>query len=162
MKLAAVLAMPLLLLAGCDSIGAISGTVVGVASGAGTTNPVVGYAVGVGTQAAVDSLVKYISRKRQQYEQDRIADIVGKLEPGQTAAWKVDHDVPLGNEHGDVTVVGLIDNRLARCKRVVFTVIDGDAPDSPRATFVTMACAEGQMWKWAMADPATERWGTLQ
>jgi len=152
----------LLLLAGCSSIGAVSGAVVGVATGAGTTNPVIGYAAGVGTQAAVDSLVKYVSRKRQQNEQDQIAATVGNLAPGQTAPWKIEHDIPIGNEHGAVTVVAMLDNRLARCKEVVFTVIDGDKPDAPRGTFVTTACAQGQTWKWAQAEPATERWGTLQ
>jgi hypothetical protein len=160
-KPALLLALPLLM-AGCSSIGALSGAVVGVATGAGTTNPVVGYAAGIGTQAAVDSLVKYVSRKRQQNEQDQIAVTVGRLAPGETAPWKIEHDVPIGNEHGDVTVVGLLDNRLARCKEVVFTVIDGDKPDSPHGTFVTTACAQGQTWKWAQAEPATERWGSLQ
>ena len=149
------------LLAGCDSIGAISGAAVGVATGGATTNPLVGYAAGVGTQAAVDELVKYISRKRQQGEQDQIALAVGRLAPGQTAQWKIDHDIPIGNEHGDVTVVGVIDNALATCKEVVFTVIDGDTADAPRGTFVTTACAQGKIWKWAQAEPATERWGFL-
>ncbi len=149
-------------LGGCNSIGAVSGAVVGVATGAGTTNPVVGYAAGIGTQAAVDSLVKYVTRKLQQNEQDQIAATVGTLGPGQTAPWKIEHDVPIGNEHGDVTVVDSINNKLARCKEVVFTVIDGDKPDAPRGTFVTTACSQDGTWKWAQAEPAIERWGTLQ
>jgi hypothetical protein len=159
------LALPVLLplaLAACNSIGAVSGAVVGVATGAGTTNPVVGYAAGIGTQAAVDTLVKYVTRKRQQNEQDAIAATVGQLAPGQTAPWKIEHDVPIGNEHGDVTVVDSLDNALAQCKEVVFTVIDGDKPDSPHGTFVTTACSQAGTWKWAQAEPATERWGTLQ
>jgi hypothetical protein len=156
-----LLAAPLVL-AGCSSIGALSGAAVGVATGAGTANPVVGYASGIATQAAVDSLVKYVSRARQQAEQDAIAATVGQLAPGQTAPWKIEHDIPIGNEHGDVTVVGLIDNALARCKDVVFTVIDGDNPDSPRGIFTTTACEQGQTWKWAQAEPATPRWGSLQ
>jgi hypothetical protein len=158
---AGVLVLPFLLGA-CSSIGAASGAVVGVATGAGTTNPVVGYAAGIATQAAVDSLVKYVSRKRQQNEQDVIAATVGQLAIGQTAPWKIAHDIPIGDEHGDVTVVGRIDNALTRCKEVLFTVIDGDEPDSPRGIFVTTACAQGETWKWAQAEPATDRWGTLQ
>ncbi len=118
--------LPVVLMTGCSSIGAFSGAAVGVATGAGTTNPLIGYAAGVGTQAAVDTLVKYISRKRQQGEQDAIAAAVGGLAPGQTAPWKIDHDIPIGNEHGDVMVADTIDNALTRCKQVVFTVIDGD------------------------------------
>jgi hypothetical protein len=158
-----MLPLPLLLMLGaCSSIGPVSGAVVGVATGAGTANPVVGYAAGIGTQAAVDTLVKYVSRKRQQHEQDEIAATVGKLAPGQTVPWKIEHDIPIGNEHGEVTVADSIDNALARCKEVVFTVIDGDKPDSPRGIFVTTACAQGETWKWAEAEPATQRWGTLQ
>ncbi|HVZ07002.1 hypothetical protein [Rhodopila sp.] len=155
--------LPVLLpLGACNSIGAISGAVVGTATGAGTTNPVVGYAAGIGTQAAVDSLVKYVTRTRQRNEQDQIAQTVGRLQPGQTAPWKIEHTIPFGNEHGDVTVLGMIDNTLAPCKEVAFTVVDGDKPDAPRGTFVTTACAQGDTWKWAQAEPATDRWGTLQ
>ena len=96
---------------------------------------------------------------------ENVANADGYWSPfynGQTAPWKIEHDIPIGNEHGDVTVVSMLDNRLARCKEVVFTVIDGDKPDAPRGTFVTTACAQGQTWKWAQAEPATERWGTLQ
>jgi hypothetical protein len=78
------------------------------------------------------------------------------------APWKIEHDIPIGNEHGDVMVADMIDNALTRCKKVVFTVIDGDKPDSPRGRFVTTVCHDGQVWKWAEAEPATERWGSLQ
>ena len=150
-----------LLLAGCKSIGAISGAVVGIATGTGTTNPLVGYVAAVSTQAAVDELVNYIARKRQQGEQDAIAAVVGQLAVGETAAWKIEHDIPIGDEHGDVTVAALIDNALAPCKQVIFTVIDGEAADAPRGVFVTSACAQGDKWKWAQAEPAVLRWGFL-
>lgn len=151
----------LLLLSGCKSIGAISGAAVGIASGAGTTNPLVGYVVAVSTQAAVDALVNYIARKRQQGEQDEIAALVGRLAVGETAAWKIDHDIPIGNEHGEVTVVGLIDNALAPCREVMFTVIDGNTEDAARGIFVTSACSQDGVWKWAQAEPSVERWGFL-
>jgi hypothetical protein len=147
------------LLGGCSSIGSISGAAVGVATGAGTTNPLVGYAAGVATKAAVDELVRYISRKSQQGEQDEIAETVGKLQPGKTAAWEIRHFIPIGNEHGDVTVTRVMDNRLATCKEVAFRVFDGAAP---AGTYVTSACQQGSTWKWAAAEPATERWGYLQ
>ena len=161
MNILACLALSVLLL-GCNSIGTFSGAAVGLATGAGTTNPLVGYAAGIATKAAIDTLVKYVSRKRQQGEQDEIAMQVGRLSPGETAPWRINHDIPIGNEHGDVTVIDVVDSALAQCKEVVFTVIDGDAPDSARGAFVTTACAQGAMWKWAQAEPATERWGFLQ
>jgi hypothetical protein len=160
------LALPLLtlpvLLAACNSIGAISGAVVGVAAGGATTNPLVGYAVGVGTQATVDEAVKYVMRKRQQAEQDEIAAVIAPLPVGQTAAWKINHDLPFGNEHGNVTVLRNIDNALTTCKEVVFTVIDGDTADAPRSRFVSSACRQQDGWKWAAAEPAVTRWGFLQ
>ena len=151
----------LLLLSGCKSIGAISGAAVGIATGTGTTNPLLGYAAAVSTQAAVDALVNYIARKRQQGEQDEIAALVGRLAVGETAPWKIDHDIPIGNEHGDVTVVGTIDNALAPCREVMFTVVDGDTEDAARGVYVTTACAQGGQWKWAQAEPSTMRWGFL-
>ena len=150
-----------LMLAGCKSIGAISGAAVGIATGTGTTNPVVGYAAAVGTQAAVDALVNYIARKRQQGEQDEIAAVVGHLAVGETAPWRIDHDIPIGDEHGNVTVVADIENALTQCKQVAFTVIADDEPDAPRGTYVTSACAQGARWKWAQAEPSALRWGFL-
>jgi hypothetical protein len=142
------------MLAGCKSIGAISGAAVGVASGAGTTNPLVGYVAAVSTRAAVDGLVNYIARKRQQGEQDEIAATVGRLGVGETALWRIEHDIPIGNEQGEVTVVAAIDNVLAECRDVVFTV-------EPRGTYVTTACSQNGVWKWAQAEPAAARWGFL-
>jgi hypothetical protein len=159
---AALLPIAALALISCRSIGSIVGAGAGIATGSGTSNPVVGYAVAVGTKAAVDALVQYIARERQQGEQDEIAAAVGALGLGETAPWHIEHTIPVGNEHGDVTVVRLIDTKLAACKEVVFSVIDGDKPDSPRARYATTACRQDAQWKWAQAEPATERWGYLQ
>lgn len=150
----------LLMLAGCKSIGAVSGAAVGIATGAGTTNPIVGFAAAVSTQAAVDALVNYIARKRQQGEQDAIAALVGRMAVGETASWAINHDIPIGNEHGEVTVVSTIENALAPCREVLFTVMQ-DEEDSARGVYVTTACAQGAQWKWAHAEPATMRWGFL-
>jgi uncharacterized protein YdbL (DUF1318 family) len=144
----------ILLLAGCKSIGAISGAAVGIATGTGTTNPLVGYVAAVSTQAAVDELVNYIARKRQQGEQDEIAATVGRLGIGETAPWRIEHDIPIGNEQGEVTVVAAIDNALAECRTVAFTV-------EPKGTYVTTACSQNGVWKWAQAEPAALRWGFL-
>ncbi|WP_419826052.1 hypothetical protein [Sphingomonas sp.] len=150
-----------LLLAGCTNAGSIAGAVTGAASGSGTANPALGYAVGIGTKAAVDSLSRTIARKRQQAEQDRIADAVGTLAVGQGTPWEIRHKIPLGNQHGFVTVVRDIPNVLAPCKEVVFTVLVGKA-DTRRGYYLTTACQRGDHWKWAQAEPATRRWGFLQ
>ncbi|MHB8285765.1 MAG: hypothetical protein ACYDD1_13950 [Caulobacteraceae bacterium] len=150
------------LLAGCSSVGSLTGAVTGAAAGGGSVNPGVGYAVGIGTKAATDALVQYISRKRQQAEQDHIAAVVGALQVGQSAPWAIKQKIPLlDDEHGSLTIVRDIDNALAACKEVVFTV-DGKTPDSSRGHYVTTACLDGGTWKWALAEPSTARWGYLQ
>ena len=77
-----------LLLGGCSSVGTAVGAVAGLASGASTANPVVGTAVGLGTKAAVDELVIYVGRVRQNAEQDAIAEAAGRLPVGGTARWE--------------------------------------------------------------------------
>ena len=160
MRWAAGLLLPccMLGLAGCGAIGSLAGAVAGGATGAGTANPVVGTAVALGTKAAVDALVDYIDRKRSQGEQDAIVAEVGALPVGGTAAWQIRHTIPFGNASGELQVTRLIETPLAQCKEVVFTVVDGDE----RSHFATTACQQATRWKWAQAEPATERWGFLQ
>jgi hypothetical protein len=161
LKASAVIALPVLL-AGCTTIGSVAGAVTGAVSGSASANPAVGYAVGIGTKAAVDAVAQYIARSRQRAEQDQIAAVVGALPVGERAAWQIRHKIPLGNQHGYVTVVRDIPNALARCKEVVFTVVAGKKVDSPRGYYATTACEQGTRWKWAQAEPATPRWGFLQ
>jgi hypothetical protein len=154
-------ALPLFL-SGCTELGSIAGAATGAASGTGSANPALGYAVGIGTKAAVDALVHYIARARRRAEQDQIVAAVGTLPVGESTPWRIRHAIPVGDAHGDVTVVRDIPNALSPCKEVVFTVIAGDRPDSPRGYYATTACRHGAQWKWALAEPATPRWGVLQ
>jgi hypothetical protein len=149
-----------LLTAGCSSVSTISALAVGGAAGGATASPAVGYAVGIGTKVAVDYAVKYARRVRQRAEQNAIADAAGDLEPGAAAAWHIDHTVPIDNEHGTVRVIRLIDNSLAACKELVFSV-DADPP-APPAWFSTSICRRPQRWKWAAVEPAVQRWGYMQ
>ena len=150
-------------LGGCTSIGAFAGVVTGAASGGGSANPGVGYAVGITTQAATDALVQYISRKRQQAEQDEIAATVGALKVGESAPWRIRHKIPLfDDEEGELTVVRDIPNALAPCREVVFSIAAGPKALGPKGRYVTTACRSGQVWKWALAEPSTVRWGFLQ
>ena len=159
MKLHAWLTLlPLGALSGCGSIGSGAGAIAGIATGAGTANPVVGTAVALGTKAAVDALVLYISRSSQDAEQDAIAQAAGALDPGRTARWEIRHTFPVGNEHGTLTVASLLPNPLTPCKEVVFTVQDG----RQRERYVTTECRGSHGWRWAEAEPATIRWGVLQ
>jgi hypothetical protein len=155
----AALCVPLM---ACESVGDIAGAVTGAASGSGSVNPAVGYAVGMGTRSAVNELIRYLRRKRHGREQDRIADAAGGLAVGQSARWEIRHKVPMfDNAQGSLTVVRDIQNPLAPCREVAFTVADGKRPSGGPA-FLTTLCRSGQGWKWALAEPATERWGSLQ
>ena len=149
-------------LAGCKYAGDLVAAGAGGASAGLTANPAVGVAVGIGVEAATDAAINYVMRKRQQAEQDAIAETVGAMEVGENRSWKIRHDIPIGNEHGTVQVTRLIPNALAVCKEAVFSVIDGNRPDSPRAWYVMTVCRQERRWKWATAEPAVERWGYLQ
>ncbi len=61
-------------------------------------------------------------------------------------------------------IVRAIDNPLAECREIAFSV--EDPPDPPSwfdASICKQTFAQGeQRWKWATAEPAVERWGFLQ
>ena len=151
------------MLAGCSSIGGFAGAVVGAASGTLTTNPAVGVGVGIAVQAATDSAFQRIFRNMQANEQNRIAEIAGGLTVGQQHAWNIHHRIPFTDEHGELRVVGVIDNALTTCKEVMFSVAGGSQESPSQQWFVTQTCRQGDgQWRWAAAEPAVARWGTLQ
>ena len=150
------------LLGGCNAVPQITGVIAGAASGGATGNPAVGFGVGVATIAVADYTLKRVTRSWHRGEQDAIAAAAGGVEPGGHAPWRIVHSLPIGNEHGDLAVVRRIDNPLAPCKQVVFSVVDGDTPAAPAAWYSADVCQQGDHWKWASAEPAVERWGFLQ
>jgi hypothetical protein len=156
--LAAALLLVPLALTGCQSAGDAAGAVVGITSGIGSANPVLGTAAALGTKAAVDALVLYIARSEQNAEQDEIAATAGALPPGGTAPWHIHHLIPFSDEHGTLLVADDIASPLAVCKEVIFTVVAGHQT----AHYVTTACRDNGEWRWASAEPATNRWGSLQ
>lgn len=146
------------LLGGCKDIGTIAGIAGGSATGAATGNPAIGLAVGIGVAAGGNFLVRYIARVRAGAEQDVIAAAAGALPVGGRARWAIHHTIPIGNEHGDLEVIDLIDTPIATCKRVVFSVMEGSARD----LYAVDVCRDPRRWKWATAEPAVSRWGFLQ
>ncbi len=160
-----VLLLAAFAVSGCHTIGSLTGLATGAVAGGATANPAIGYAVAVSTAAAVDATVAYISRVRARAEQDAIAGVAGPLAPGMAAQWAIRHDIPVGNEHGEVRVVREIVSSLAICREIAFSMLDD--PPAPPAWFTTTICAKdatarGPDWKWASAEPAVERWGFLQ
>ncbi len=152
------------LLAGCNSsLGGIVGAVTGTAAAVGSGNPAVGAAVGVGTRAAADYGIRRVSRRWHRTEQDALAAAVGAMRVGEARPWEVRHDLPFGNKRGEVRVLRAVETPLAECREVLFSVASGEGPDAARRWFVTSACRQAERgWKWAAAEPATERWGSLQ
>ncbi len=160
----AILVAATFMLAGCNAIGDIAGLATGAVAGGATANPAIGFAVGVATAAAADEAVAYFSRARARAEQDAIAAVAGPLPAGASAPWAIRHDIPVGDEHGEVHVVREIASPLATCREIAFSVLD-DPPAAP-AWFTTTICAKdsaarGPGWKWASAEPAVPRWGFL-
>lgn len=153
MRLLALAVLPLL--GGCAVVSDIAGLAAGAAAGSATANPVVGYAVGISVRAGVDELRRYVVRRRQQGEQDAIAEAAGSAPLGQDRRWEIRHTIPIGNERGTLTVVREIATPIAACREVVF-VMDGGG------IFTTPVCRQDRGWKWAAAEPAVDRWGFLQ
>lgn len=150
------------LLSGCKGAPEIAAVLAGGATGGATGSPAIGFAVGVATDAAANYVYRYYGRARQGAEQDAIAEVAGELPVGTDAAWKIEHTIPIGDEHGRLQVVRTIDSPLAACKEVAFSVDEGKGAKLQRSWFTTSVCKQANKWKWATAEPAVERWGFLQ
>lgn len=164
---AAILLVPLLL-AGCGSLltegssdlAGITGA--GIAAGV-TKDAAVAAAIGLGVRSVANEGVKYVERRVHRTEQDAIAAAAGPLDPGAVGRWSVSHSVPIeSDEHGDVTVSRTFGAGAILCKEVVFSVETKRRRVTQRAFYITTICRDGDAWRWASAEPATERWGSLQ
>jgi hypothetical protein len=153
-----------LALSACSSVGELSGAVAGVATGAVTANPIIGYGVAIGVSAAADATSKYVSRNWQRAEQDSIAAVIGQAQEGTEQRWQIRHPIPYGNEQGSLRVLRTISSPLAQCKEALFSVEDysRDGQSPAPHWFLTTACQQQGQWKWASAEPAVARWGNLQ
>ena len=161
-RMRVVLLLAVTYLAGCKAAPEIAGVVTGGTVGAATANPALGFAVGVATDAGANAGLRYVGRSRQGAEQDAIARVASDLPDGAEADWKIQHTIPIGNEHGQLRVTRTIRSPLAACKEIAFSVDEGRGETSKRNWFVTTICKSAEEWKWAAAEPAVERWGYLQ
>ncbi|WP_269900692.1 hypothetical protein [Paenalcaligenes faecalis] len=164
------LGLSLLLLVGCTSMvsegtGAAAG-VAGVAiANQITDNAAAATGIGLGVQAAAKAGLQYAQRRTRGEEQDAIADAASSLQMGEVADWQVDHALPLEpDSHGQVTVSRLVGGMGLSCKEIVFSAVTKKSvdPDLERQFYVSMICQDGDVWRWATAEPATSRWGSLQ
>jgi hypothetical protein len=160
--LAALCAGAAILTSGCSSIGAASGAAAAAATGIVTANPAVGVGVGIAVQAATDEAVNRFMKSMHADQQEMIAETAGRLPVGGMDIWRIKHQLPVENGHGQVRVTRAFASALALCKEFVFSVQDGDDGNAPEQWFTASACRDADGWKWASAEPAVERWGTLQ
>ena len=157
-------------LSGCSSLyteGATAGAGVAGAALASkvTRNAAVATGIGLGAVAAARAGVQYSERVVHKNTQDGIAKIAGPLDVGAIAPWSVTHSVPIeDDEHGRVTVSRTISAGALDCKEIVFSVDQSATRNVPASSafYVASICRDGDNWKWASAEPATERWGALQ
>ena len=154
---------------GCGSLfneGAAAGAGVGGAAIASTIthNAAVASGIGLGALAGAQAGVKYVEKNTHRDEQNLIAAIAGPLAVGEVGHWSSHHFVKLEpDEAGRVTVSRVVSSTNdLDCKEIVFSV-DGMKKKVPTSAFyVATICRDGSDWKWASAEPATQRWGSLQ
>ncbi|MFC0406611.1 hypothetical protein [Roseomonas elaeocarpi] len=165
-----LVALAPLILPGCSELlsessaagAGLGGAAIADAAGAGATATT---GIGLGVQAGVRAGLHYAQRRAHGAEQDSIARAAGPLGVGELASWSIAHDVPIEpDERGEVTVARVIEAGPIRCKEIIFSVDATTRPEEkPRRGFYTAyVCQDGQDWRWASAEPATERWGSLQ
>jgi hypothetical protein len=159
----ATLALP-----GCGSLLTEGSSDVAGVAGAGvaasvTRSATAAAAIGLGVQSLASEGLKYAERSVHREEQDAIASAAGPLEPGQVTHWSVSHSIPIeSDEHGDAVVSRSFGAAAIACKEVVFSIDTKRHRVTQRAFYITTICRDGEQWRWASAEPATERWGGLQ
>lgn len=165
---AALLAGASVQLGGCSSfLTAGTADAAGVAgagiAGAVSKNATVGAAIGLGVASVANAGLQYGERVVHRAEQDQIAATAGALQDGAVGTWRVSHTIPIEpNEHGEVAVSRTFGGADFNCREIVFSVDGGTAAKPDRAFYIATVCRDGDRWKWASAEPATERWGSLQ
>jgi hypothetical protein len=158
----------LVLATGCSSIistgsSELAGITGAAAASALTNNAGVAAGIGLGTQAAARAGIQYAQRRVARAAQDRIAHAAGILAVGEVAPWASEHKAPLeAGEQGRVTVSRVISVTSMECKEIVFSVDTARGGEPQSAFYVAMVCRDGEAWKWALAEPSTDRWGGLQ
>ncbi|MDJ0390489.1 hypothetical protein QMO56_20465 [Roseomonas sp. E05] len=172
--LGALLALP-----GCNAFlsegtADVAGLAGAALSTAVTDNGAVAAGIGLGVQSVARAGLQYTQRRLQRAEQDSIAAAAGPLTVGQVAGWSIAHTVPIADDHqGQVTVSRDIGGLGLACREIVFSVetLERPKPGQPAPTpaevpergfYTAVICRNGTQWKWASAEPATERWGALQ
>ena len=155
-------------LGGCESLltegAAVGAGVAGTgAASLVTHSATIAAAIGLGANAAADQGLKYVRRRVHNTEQDAIAAAAGPLPEGVVAPWTVSHTLPIeADEHGQLVVARTFGVAAFRCKDIVFSVDTESKAGVDRVFYTATVCQDGDAWRWASAEPATQRWGGLQ
>lgn len=155
-------------LSGCGSVlTATTSDVAGIAgagiAGAVTKSPAAAAGIGLGIAAGANAGLQVVERNVHGAEQDQIAEAAGPLPPGKVGRWSVTHRIPIeDDEHGELVVTRVVGASDFNCKEIVFSVDTIEKKVPYRAFYTATVCQDGTHWKWASAEPATERWGSLQ
>lgn len=174
-----------LALGACSSAESISSDLgalgVGTAVGAATGNPIVGLAAGLGARIAVNESVEYAQRSYYGAIQEAIAEAGAAAPMGEARPWRFEGIAQeIGSVEGLVEPVRAFGSEL-RCRELIFSIERYAEPvppddkvaqlradlglmdelDAPRF-FVAHICRSDGDWSWAVAAPATDRWGVLQ
>jgi hypothetical protein len=167
-RCAALPLVALLLLPGCTALlteGTSAAAGIGgasIADGVGA-NAAATTGIGLGVQAVGRAGLQYAQRLTHRAAQDRVAAAAGPLPVGGVGEWATDHAIPVEpNERGQVAVSRVISTGPLECKEIVFSVDSGRGERLRRGFYIAAVCRDGATWKWASAEPATERWGSLQ
>jgi drug/metabolite transporter superfamily protein YnfA len=128
-----------------------------------TRNATVTTAFGLGVTSLALSGLKSEERAVHSAEQDRIAAAAGGLAVDTVGTWSVSHSVPIeDDEAGEVVVSRDIGTPDLHCREIVFSVDTTQNGQPDRAFYSATICLDGHQWRWASAEPATARWGSLQ
>ena len=140
----------------------VAGVIGGTAATALTSSPAAAAAAALGAQAGARTGVKHAQRNIHRDAQDLIAQAAGDLKIGQVGTWNTRDRALERAQQGRVTVSRVISSAGMQCKEIIFSV-DTAVEGTPQSAFyLTAICRDGAKWRWASAEPATERWGALQ
>ncbi len=179
-SIAPALLLATLAMSGCSSLLTETGSAVAGIAGGGLASAItndagVAAGIGIGVQAGVRTFIQFGQRKVHTEAQTQIAQIAGPLAVGEIARWQTTLSLPLEPEEaGRVTVSRVIATGALDCKEIVFSIdvtgeTGGDPSERPSEPvvqsnfYVASICKDGNAgWRWAAAEPATGRWGSLQ
>lgn len=145
---------------GTADVAAIGGA---TAAAAVTDSAALATGIGLGVEGLASAGLELVQRRVHQTEQEAIAAAAGPLGAGELGRWGSRQRSPLEpGRQGEVVVARAFGSERFRCKEVVFSVEELTEQFVQRDFYTTTICQDGEVWRWASAEPATSRWGALQ